>query len=145
MLPPILISHHLPIGHELLKGRIDHNLLGDGVAGEFPDELVLPARLRVFVLGGDDVAVLPLQLGVVVLDAVRDADAGRRRHEGADVDGGDLEGAGDACRGHGRARDIVGDATRHLAEGGVGGEAIHDVVYGGGGCLWCCDGVNGMS
>lgn len=70
MLGTVLFGHLQAVGNKLLEGRVDDNLLGDGVAGKLPDELVLPSNFGVVILGSDDVLVLLLELSVVVLDAV---------------------------------------------------------------------------
>lgn len=125
MLGTILLGHVLAVGNKLLHGRVDYNLLGDGVAGQLPDELVLPADLGVLILGSEDVLVLLLKLGMVVLDAVRDLGAGGAGHC-ADVDG--LEEAGSS---EGGANSAVGDALGNLSETSLGSEAIHV-----GGSVW---------
>lgn len=121
MLLTVLVGHPLAVGNKLLKGGVDDNLLGDGVAGKLPDELVLPASLSVGVLGSNDVLVLLLELGMVVLDAVRDLDARGGAHDGADVDR--LE---EARGREGWADSVVGDASGGLSEAGVGCQAIHE-------------------
>lgn len=73
MFPPILIRHRLarPRGYVLLKRGVHDELLGDGVARERPDELVLPARGGVGVGGGvaaHDVVVVGFEVAVVALD-----------------------------------------------------------------------------
>lgn len=121
MLGTVLFGHDQAVGNKLLEGRVDDNLLGDGVAGKLPDELVLPSDFGVFILGSEDSSVLLLELGMIVLDAVRDLDgAVGGVHHGADADGLDK------ARGcEGGAGNAVGDASGDLPEAGVGCQAIH--------------------
>lgn len=77
MFPPILIRHRLTRarGDVLLERGVDNEFLGDGVARERPDELVLPARGGVGVRGGvatHDVVVEGFEVAVVALDGVGD-------------------------------------------------------------------------
>jgi hypothetical protein len=60
MLSTILVGHLLPALHVLFHGRVNDQLLGEGVAGQLPDELVLPSGLLVVVLGVEDVVVVLL-------------------------------------------------------------------------------------
>lgn len=69
----VLVGHLLALLAEGLdEARVDDEFLGDGVAREFPGELVLPARGLVVVLGVDDVVVVGADLLVVLLDGVAD-------------------------------------------------------------------------
>lgn len=76
MLSTILISHLLPIGKVLLKGRVDEQLFADGVARKFPCELILPSHLFVFSGGAEDFVVCVFELAVVVRDGLRDESHG---------------------------------------------------------------------
>lgn len=84
MLCAVLIGHLLPVGKVLLHERVDDQLLADGVASEFPCELVLPSGFLIGGFGGEDLVVGFFELAVVVFDCVCKAGHGRR---------GDCEGA----------------------------------------------------
>jgi hypothetical protein len=69
----IAVCYLLTLGaHVLLKSRIDYQLLADGVAREFPDELVPKALLMVMVSRVYDLIVVLFQLAVVLDDSIRD-------------------------------------------------------------------------
>jgi hypothetical protein len=70
VLGAVLLGHLEPAFDVLLKGWVHDDLLGDGVACELPDELILPPHLVVLAFAVLDVVVELLQLLVVVLDAV---------------------------------------------------------------------------
>lgn len=73
MLLPILVGHFHPARNVLLEGRVDDQLLADGVPGQFPGELVLVADLVVLVGRRDDLVEEGLDLAVVMHDRVSDA------------------------------------------------------------------------
>jgi hypothetical protein len=67
----IAVCHLLSRGaHVFLKSRIDYQLLTDGVAREFPDELVPKALLMVMVGRVYDLIVVLFQLAVVLDDSI---------------------------------------------------------------------------
>jgi len=75
VLGAVLVRHVLAARQVLLHRGVHDDLLGDGVAGQLPDELVLVAGLGVVVaVGVDDLVVVLLKLAMVVLDEVRDGD-----------------------------------------------------------------------
>lgn len=76
VLSTILISHLLPIGKVLLKGRVDEQLFADGVTCKFPCELILPSHLFVVRGGTEDFIVCVFELAVVVCDSLRDESHG---------------------------------------------------------------------
>lgn len=76
VLSPILISHLLPIGKVLFKGRVDEQLFTDGVTRKFPCELILPSHLFVVCGGAEDFVVRVFELAVVVRDGLRDESHG---------------------------------------------------------------------
>src|SRR3954462_1972077 len=67
----ILVSLLLALcTHMLLHCRIDDEFFTDRVSSQFPNKLILPADLGVVVLCTEDVVVVFLELGVVMLDGV---------------------------------------------------------------------------
>jgi len=71
VLGAVLIRHVLATRQVLLHRGVHDDLLGDGVAGQLPDELVLVAGLGVVVaVWVDDHVVVLLKLAMVMLDEV---------------------------------------------------------------------------
>lgn len=68
----VVVGELLAVWDVLLHGRVDDEFFADGVAGEFPGELVLPAGFGVVVGGGDDVVVVLVEFLVVVFDGLGD-------------------------------------------------------------------------
>ena len=60
MFGSVSVGHHFAFRDVLFECWVDDDLLRDGVAGEFPDELVLVADFGVVVVGGDDLVVVLL-------------------------------------------------------------------------------------
>lgn len=87
MLRPIPPGQLLPVIEVLLHRGINDQLLADGMPRQFPDELVPEAGLLVWIGRGDDQLVEGLDLAVVVLDCVDDAESARLRPvcEGLDL------------------------------------------------------------
>lgn len=69
----VLSSHLLPIRKEFLKGRIHHQLLADGMAGQLLHKQILVTRLFVRVICADNAVIVVLELAVVMLDDPSDA------------------------------------------------------------------------
>ena len=61
----------------LLQGRIHYELFTNGVTGQLPGELVLPADFGVIILGVENVVVVLFKLTMVMFDGVRDEGGGR--------------------------------------------------------------------
>ena len=69
MVVSILVRHGFSLRTEVgFESRVDNELLADGMASEFPDELVLVAGAGVGVAGVLDVAVVFFELAVVFRD-----------------------------------------------------------------------------
>jgi hypothetical protein len=67
----VLLGHVLPVGNVLLHGGIDDNLLGNGVTGELPDELVAILGHHIDVVRAHDLVIIALEFLVVLDDGVR--------------------------------------------------------------------------
>lgn len=68
----VFVCEFYAVWEVLFHGGVDDQFLPDGVAGERPGELVLPAGFGVVVGGGDDVVVVDVDLLVVVFDGLGD-------------------------------------------------------------------------
>ena len=69
---PVSLRHGMAVGTVFLKSRIHDYLLGHRVAGEFPDELVLPAFKGGRVRSGHHARVVFFEFAVVMFDGVGD-------------------------------------------------------------------------
>lgn len=115
MLLAIFLGHLLAVGDVLLHGRVDDDLLAHGVAGQFPDELILVPDLFVVVGGVHDLVVEALEIDVFLADGFEDAVAdwgccvgsaakgwggGHGGHFGSDEAGGGPEGEAEGLKAH---------------------------------------------
>jgi hypothetical protein len=77
----ILISHLLAlIAHIPLHSRINNQFFPGRMTSQFPRELVLPAGFCIGLLRIEDLVIVILQLGMVMLDGVHHPCLVRRRH-----------------------------------------------------------------
>jgi hypothetical protein len=128
MLLAVLLCNVLAVRDVLLHGGVDDDLLGDGVTGELPDELVLPRDLRVGVIRVHDLLHVAPEISVVLDDGI-----GYVAHvesccrEGSDcegwcVEGGELGPVEKSGRGPERcAKGVHGDGFRLWYEAVVTG------------------------
>lgn len=107
MLAPVLVGHlDAVVAQVLLEGRVHDQLLADGVAGQAPRELVLPARLLVMVHGRQAVAVRLLERRVVLPHGLGDAN---HLHGGG----------GEVARGRGDGEAPGGQGPQGAEQGGA--------------------------
>lgn len=86
MLGSILPRQLLPVVEVFLQRGINDELLADGMPRQFPGELVLVFGLFLGAGGADDQLVKGLDLAVVVLDCVEDAESAGLRPVGEGLD-----------------------------------------------------------
>ena len=71
MFGSVLLRHFVSLlTYVLLECGVDDQFLSDGVPGELPGELVLPASCLVKVLCVEDILVVLLDLTVILLDRI---------------------------------------------------------------------------